>query len=584
MKLTPEFLELIKQSNPIEDVMTEYVELKRAGGDYVCVCPFHADKNPSCHIYVNSQSFHCFGCGAGGDVINFLRLINNYDFIDSVKALADRAGIMLPDDEDNTLAKKRARLLQMNLDAAKYFSQVLFSPQGKPGLDYLLSRGFTEHTIRKYGLGFAQDGWINLKKHLNSLRYSDEEIAEASLLNKSSKTGKYYDFFINRVMFPFIDLKGNIIGFTGRTIGDDPRKYLNSKETQVFKKNEFLYSYNYAVKDGKDFLILCEGNLDVIAMYQAGFRNAIATCGTAITDKHAKEIAKKGFKQVILAFDNDNAGKKATTKATNILDKAGIKTKVLLLHDAKDPDEYIKKFGADTFRELLNNSKSSLQYAIDNIQSEYDISTPEGKSDYLKKSIEFIASIENEIDRQIYISQVAKQCEVNPDNIRHMVGKRLNSKQRQENTLKEKALIRTTDFSGDKINKQAHLFPTETKAEYEIIAFLIHSPENAGFVNKRVSESDFCTDFSKKIFYLINSLIEENGNADLSVIGMYLPGNEISYIYNIMAKADQMPYSKERLMTAIHTLVQGKKNKQAVDPANMSDKELEEFFSTGGSE
>lgn len=387
MRLSEDFLLNIKESNDIYDVISSYVPLKKSGTDYVCNCPFHSEKTPSCHIYMATQSFYCFGCGAAGDVINFIRLYEHLDYMESVKFLAQRAGIAMPDEEGDNGIKRRTRAYEMNREAGRFFHKYLYSPAGKEGLDYLYGRGLTDHTIRTYGLGYAPDTWDSLKKHMNSLGYSDSEMEEASLLSKSSKSGNYFDFFKYRVMFPFIDVRGNIVGFSGRVIGgDDNRKYLNTKATAVYNKSTFLYSLNHAKNAGESVLIMCEGNLDVISMYQAGFKNAVATCGTAITDSHARNIANLGFRKVILAYDSDAAGQKATARAMNILDKVGISANVLTMQGAKDPDEYIKKFGKEAFQLLIDGSQSGMDYELKKIRSETDLSAPGGKSEYLKKS------------------------------------------------------------------------------------------------------------------------------------------------------------------------------------------------------
>lgn len=418
MRLSEDFLLNIKESNDIYDVISSYVPLKKSGTDYVCNCPFHSEKTPSCHIYMATQSFYCFGCGAAGDVINFIRLYEHLDYMESVKFLAQRAGIAMPDEEDDNGIKRRTRAYEMNREAGRFFHKYLYSPAGKEGLDYLYGRGLTDHTIRTYGLGYAPDTWDSLKKHMNSLGYSDSEMEEASLLSKSSKSGNYFDFFKYRVMFPFIDVRGNIVGFSGRVIGgDDNRKYLNTKATAVYNKSTFLYSLNHAKNAGESVLIMCEGNLDVISMYQAGFKNAVATCGTAITDSHARNIANLGFKKVILAYDSDAAGQKATARAMNILDKVGISANVLTMQGAKDPDEYIKKFGKEAFQLLIDGSQSGMDYELKKIRSETDLSAPGGKSEYLKKAVSFIANINSPIDRAVYISTIAQECDVNRANV-----------------------------------------------------------------------------------------------------------------------------------------------------------------------
>ena len=346
MRLPESFLDTLRMSNDIANVMSSYVELKRAGRDYVCSCPFHSERTPSCHVYTETQSFYCFGCGAGGDVINFIRLIEHYDYMDSVKYLAQRAGLSMPDEMNDGGVSKRTRLLAMNREAARYFRDVLLSPEGREGLDYLAARQLTPNTIRKYGLGFAPDGWHNLHYFLRQKGYTDDEMEEGALLVR--RNNSVYDKFRKRVMFPIIDIRGNVIAFGGRTREKDaPAKYLNSDETMVFRKRENLFSLNFAKNTKEKFLILCEGYMDVISLNQAGFDSAVATLGTAITPQQANKM-KHYAPEVVISYDSDGAGQNATMKAINLLSEAGVRARVLNIPDAKDPDEYIKNFGADS--------------------------------------------------------------------------------------------------------------------------------------------------------------------------------------------------------------------------------------------
>ena len=349
MPLPAEFIERLKDANRIDDIMSGYVQIKRAGSVSKCLCPFHSEKTASCTIYNDTQSFYCFGCGAGGDVITFIMKIENLDYFEAIKLLSERSGIPLPEDSekgDDTVRKKQ-RLYEMNREAAKFFFNNLRSSNGKIGLKYLIDRGLKPETIQKYGLGFAENKWTGLKDYMLSKGFYENELVEASLLGRS-QSGRTYDFFKNRVMFPFFDLRGNVIAFGGRTLDpDDTRKYLNSRETLVFKKNKTLFSLNFAKESAskEQRLLLCEGNMDVISMNQAGFENTVATCGTAITPDHAR-LMSQYCKEVVICYDSDQAGQKASKKAIDLLSEVGIHTKIIKMEGAKDPDESIKKFGA----------------------------------------------------------------------------------------------------------------------------------------------------------------------------------------------------------------------------------------------
>ncbi len=574
MRFSDEFLLRVKESNDIYDVMSSYLPLKKAGADYVCVCPFHPDKNPSCHVYMATQSFHCFGCKASGDVINFIRLYEHLDYRDAIVFLADRAGIPLPDDgggED--ISKKRVRILEMNREAGRFYHKLLLSPNGKPGLDYLYGRGLTLHTIRTYGLGYAPDSWDTLKKHMNSQGYSDEEMEAASLLSKSSRSKNYFDFFKSRVMFPFIDDNGNIVGFSGRIIGgDDPRKYLNTKSTLVYDKSRFLYSMNHAKNAAQKELILCEGNLDVISLYQAGFKNAVATCGTALTSSHASAIAKKGFKNVILAYDGDAAGQNATIKAINVLDGMGLGAKVLKIYGAKDPDEFIKSFGRDAFATLVNESHSAVSFGLEHLKAGTDMNTLEGKSDYLQKSVKYLAGIQNIATRAVYASAVAKECDVDKRTVEAAIERAMKSQTRQREKQQRQEVI--SGGKRDFVNPQAAQFPAEAKAERAIIAFLFHSPDCLPKVTAQISADDFPTEFNRNLFIVLNAAISCGSQVDLSSLGeMYSP-QEISSISSMIHENNELSYTAERLSECISVLKRHSDKQKSKAAAEMSDDEL----------
>lgn len=577
MRLSEDFLLNIKESNDISDVISSYISLKKTGTDYVCNCPFHSEKTPSCHIYTATQSFYCFGCGAAGDVINFIRLYEHLDYIESVKFLAQRAGIPMPDDDGYDGAKKRTRTYEMNREAGRFFHRYLYSPAGKEGLDYLYGRGLTDHTIKTYGLGYAPDTWDSLKNYMHSLGYGDAEMEEASLLSKSSKSGNYFDFFKYRVMFPFIDVRGNIVGFSGRIIGgDDNRKYLNTKATTVYNKSTFLYSLNHAKNAGKTTLIMCEGNLDVISMYQAGFKNAVATCGTAMTDSHARNIANLGFKKVILAYDSDDAGQKATARAMNILDKVGVAANVLTMQGAKDPDEYIKKYGKEAFQLLIDGSQSGMDYELKKIRSKIDLSTPEGKSEYLKKAVDFIANINSSIDRAVYISTIAQECDVNRANVDVAVNQIIRRRNKTRENDRRRAIINGT-ATRDKINPEASRYPVETQAERGIIAFLLHSPDFLKKITDKISSDDFVTDFNKRLFIDLTAMISCGLSNDVSMLADRYSAEEVASIYKLIHDNNNLPYSYDRLNDYINVLIKYRDKKKAKDVADMSEDELRQF-------
>ena len=345
MAINDAFLQELRFKTDIEDVISTYVSLRKRGSTSIGLCPFHNEKTPSFTVYNETQSFYCFGCGAGGDAVTFIKNIENLDYMDAVKLLAQRAGMQMPDDKtyDDSLSKKRRRILEINRETAKFYYSYLISPEGKAGLDYFLNRGLTPATIKKFGLGFAPNEWDSLLKHLKGLGYKPSEMVDAGVV-KIGRNNNYYDTFKNRVMTPIIDVRGNVIAFGGRVLDDSKPKYINTSDTLVYKKTNELFAMNLAKDNCNDNIILCEGYMDVIAMHQAGFTNAVAGCGTALTGEQVKLISRY-TKEVILAYDADEAGQKALNKAVNLFKQTDVKVKIPALVGGKDPDEIIKKYG-----------------------------------------------------------------------------------------------------------------------------------------------------------------------------------------------------------------------------------------------
>ena len=572
MRLPDSFLDALRASNDIAQVMSSYVELKRAGRDYVCSCPFHSERTPSCHIFTDTQSFYCFGCGAAGDVINFVRLIEHFDYMESVRFLAQRSGMTVPEDGiDNSGAQKRTRLLEMNRTAARWFRDILLSPEGKEGLDYLVERRLTPNTIRKYGLGFAPDGWHNLHYYLRGKGFTDDEMEEGALLAR--KNNSLYDKFRRRVMFPIIDRRGNIIAFGGRTLEKDaPAKYLNSDETIVFHKRENLFSLNFAKNTKEKFLILCEGYMDVISLNQAGFDNAVATLGTAITPQQAN-VMKQYASEVVISYDADGAGQKATMKAINLLGEAGVTARVLNIPDAKDPDEYIKNFGAEAFRQLLTGTSTALDHEFGRLKAGIDTDTPAGKSEFLKKAVGFLAGIVNDTDRTVYISEAAKISGQPINAITELVKDRMKRNARAERRNGERELIRGT-IKRDPINPDALTFPREEKAERGIIAYLFHSPDMLVRVEKRLTPNDFPTEFNRKVYEFIVNCIKSGGDISIGSIGSEFSAEETSRITAMCRQADRLPYSIPRLDEYIDVLLDHREHAGEKPVTELSDEEM----------
>lgn len=575
MPLPDGFLDELKLNNDIVSVMSSYVNLKRAGRDYVCSCPFHSEKTPSCHIYTENQSFYCFGCGAGGDVINFIRRIESLDYIESVRFLAQRAGMNMPEDANDKTAMQRTRMLEMNREAARFFRDQLISPGGEEGWRYLIDRGLTPNTIKRYGLGYAADDWHTLRLFMKSKGYTDFELADAALIARNNNN--FYDKFRHRVMFPIIDRRGNIIGFGGRTLEKDaPAKYLNSDETLVFKKRSNIFSLNFAKNTKEKYFILCEGYMDVIALNQAGFTNAVATLGTAITPEQAR-LMKQYCDEVVISYDSDEAGQKATMKAINLLSEAGISTRVLQMDGAKDPDEYIKKYGAEAFRLLIDKSGSAISFELDKAKRGLNLDTAEGRSAYLKKAVTLLADIDSRLDRMVYISDVAKQCELSVQNVELAVEDQLRRKGYRAREQENKMLLNSLT-AHDKINPDADKYPTEEKAERGIIAYLFHSPDKLKKILAQITAEDFPTAFNRKLFETLKNRIENNVSTDISSIGGEFSAEEVGRIMCIVKEADILPYTNERLNDYINVLINFRETKHRKDASEMTAAELLEYM------
>ena len=412
--LPQDFLYQLKAANPIEQVMGSYVRLIRAGSVYKCNCPFHSEKTPSCVVYAQSQDqhFYCFGCHVGGDVITFIMKIENIGYMDAVQTLADRAGLTVPrDNTDNGEARRRMRLLELNREAARYYFKMLLGPD-KRGLAYLKGRALTPDTIKKFGLGYAGEGWDGLATAMLQKGFTEDELIAANLCMRG-KNNRLRDRFHSRVMFPIFDQRGSVIAFGGRTLEPDGKpKYLNSTDTAVYNKRRHLYNINIAAKTQSKRVILAEGYMDVISICQGGFSNVIASLGTALTVEQCRLLQQHGFEEVIIAYDDDFAGRDATMRSLKSIRAVGLRAFRLLLHDAKDPDEYIKKFGAGRFRILLEEAPDAIEFELTQAKAGTDTDTEGGTVQALQNAVQVLAEIENDLEREVYLSRTAAEYEI----------------------------------------------------------------------------------------------------------------------------------------------------------------------------
>lgn len=545
--------QLVSQCD-IEDVLSSYIVLKRTGRSSKALCPFHSEKTPSFVIYPESQSFYCFGCGSGGDVISFIMRVENIDYVEAVRLLAKRVGLTVPDEGDDREARQKAAVYEINKEAARFFHKCLKSPVGQPGMDYFKQRGLTDKTITAYGLGYAPNSWDSLLSHLRGAGYRDEDIQAAAVAVRGQK-GNLYDQFRNRVIFPIIDLRSNIIGFGGRVLDDSKPKYLNSPDTPVFKKSRNLFSLNFAKNAGSDTLILAEGYMDVIAINAAGFKNTVATLGTSLTEEQARLIGKYA-KNVIIAYDSDGAGKAATLRAINLLSDAGLRARVLKLEGAKDPDEYIKAFGAKRFEILLSGASDIFEHQLMQVKASCDMETVEGKIRYLKQAVIVLASVRNPLEREVYASIVAAESGTSAETVKSQT-ESLIKKQRATAEKKEwRDIENNKAVYRDRINPQKGQNLREAVAEEGIISFLYKNPDYYGYLLEALSAEDFVTDFNRRVYMTVCSLLSEGVDVNLTALGTALSQEEISGISAILARNAEQSNTKELLDDYIGILKQ----------------------------
>lgn len=577
MAQNDEFIYNLKSANPIENVVGSYVQLKRQGRNQVCCCPFHSERTPSFTVFPDTQSFFCFGCGAGGDAITFIMKAENLDFTEALKFLAEKSGIEMPEYNNRSKqnAERRTRIYEMNRISANFFYRNLVQGKDKSGLRYFADRRLTPQTIKKYGLGYASDSWNELTDLLQSKGYKEDEIIEAWLGGRSQKTGKIFDVFRHRVMFPIVDLRGNIIGFGGRVLDDTKPKYLNTAHTPVFDKGSNLFSLNFAKNSATKQLILCEGYMDVIALNQAGVENTVATLGTAITPSQARRISNYAD-EVIIAYDSDRAGQNAAKKAISHFSDVGLRIRILHMEGAKDPDEYIRKFGVQRFRQLIEGSHDANNFMLDSCENGLEIDTEAGKAELLKRASKFLAGIENKLEREVYISRTAKKYDFPVDVLKNYINGIIN----KNNYTEEKNEWRNTKSHAisarDSINPEASVFRKESNAEEYIIYYLMMRQEDAEKIEAEAPADIFVTSFNKKTYSVILNAIKKGEDFHTS-LNIEFSTDEVGKINGIQAKNMKNPISRETFSTAVKIL---KNHININSDDNNSDEALRNIFSS----
>lgn len=528
--------ELVQRSD-IVDVVQSYVQLRHRGRTHTGLCPFHNEKTPSFVVYPETQSFYCFGCGAGGDVITFIKKINNVDYIEAVKFLAGRAGMALPEEDDQT-GRLRSRIISINKDAARFYFSRLNSDAGRVGRAYWRGRGLSDATIKRFGLGYAPDSFRETRDHLKSLGYTEDELLAAGLIKRSEKGGTF-DFFHHRVMIPIFDLRGNVIAFSGRKL--DPEqpggKYVNSPETLVYKKSRTLFALNFAKKSQTRRYILCEGNLDAISMHQAGFTTAVAGCGTALTAEQVK-ILSEYADEVVLCYDSDEAGQKATRRAISLLSASPLKISVLNIPDAKDPDEFIKKFGAERFEMLLNGSNNAIEYELLQAKGKYDIATPDGRLNYIKDAIGVLAGRITPTERDVYAGRLAEETDVAKPAILNQLDAAIRARGRRAEKERERRLLE--EGAGGRINVPYSQGGQKALgvafAEQQLVAAILKNPDYIRLAAPRVSGGTFLDAGLGRAYTLLCEKGAKGEYLDLSALSEELPEETVSLISRVLAQ------------------------------------------------
>ena len=579
MRINERFIQELQDKVDIESVISSSISLKRRGKNLVGLCPFHNEKTPSFTVYPESNSFYCFGCGAGGDVISFVRRMENLDYIEAVKAVAQMAGVSMPEDGyDDTLSKQRLRLLNANREAARFYHECLMKPENRSALDYFLKRGLDMSIIRRFGLGYAPNDWCELINHLKSKGFTEQELVHANLARRSDKNGRanYYDNFRNRVMFPIIDLRGNVIAFGGRVMDDSKPKYINTSDTLVYKKSNGVFGLNLAKNANDNKLILVEGYMDVIALHQAGFTNAIACLGTAFTNEQANLLSRYAD-EVIICYDNDGAGRTATARALGVLNRTGLKLRVVQMTGGKDADEIIRTHGRERFADLLKSAASTTEYKLLEARARCDLSTDDGKVEFLMAAAEILAGC-SIVERDIYSTRLSNELGVGVDSIKAQI-KIAEGKLRriaESNKRRETDALLTKSFE-DKNNPERASNLRAAKAEETLIASFMRNPDFYNKLKERISSRDFVTAFNRRIMECLEKALDNGLEPNLSIFSSDFTPEEMDSVTRIFHLSSTLGNTLKECEDCIKVLKESSSS-APTDASSMSDEEFLSLF------
>lgn len=577
------FIQDLHDKLEIEDVISSYIDLKRAGRNTKGLCPFHNEKTPSFTVYPETKSFYCFGCGASGDVISFVMRIENLDYVEAVKACAEKAGMTMPEDGyDDSLSKLRMRILSANREAAKFYNSILYTEKGKVGLEYYQKRRLSKKMITHFGLGYAPDEWQALSDHLKSLGYNENELIQANLARRSQKTGRIYDNFRNRIIFPIMDLRGNVIAFSARRINEqDAQKYINTSDTPVFKKGDGIFGLNFAKNSNTRQLILAEGQMDAIAFHEFGFTNAVATLGTALTKEQANLMARYAD-EILICYDNDEAGRKATARALSIFGETGLKVKVITLEGGKDADEILRTYGPERVNAAINRSENEVEYKLRKELDNYNTFTDDGKVKYLSVAAQILATC-SPLEQEIYSTRLSNEFKIKKESIDVQIksaGRRV-SKQRNEERKKADRAKMMGSFE-DKNNPERAKNLKAARAEETLISSLMRNPEYYGKLKDSFSPEDFATEFNRRLITELISLIEGGYSTDLSMFNGAFSPKEMDTVSRIAMKQSELANTLKECEDCIRVLKENKEKMSSEQIGNLSDEEFRNLINSIG--
>ena len=573
-----EYIDEVVRRSDITEVVSSYVQLRHRGRTHTGLCPFHSEKTPSFVVYPETQSFYCFGCGAGGDVITFVRKINNLDYVEAVKMLAGRAGMPMPE-EDDKAGRLRSRVLAINKEAARFFYEQLNAENddARAARAYWRGRGLSDSTIRRFGLGFSPNDFGALRRHLRTRGYTEEEML-ASGLQKRSEKGNVYDVFRGRVMTPIFDLRGNVIAFGGRVLGDEKPKYINSPETLVYKKSKAMFALNIAKKSASRRYILCEGYMDVISLHQAGFDTAVAACGTALTPDQVRLLGEYAD-EVVLCYDSDEAGQKATARSLGLFAESPVKVSVLNIPGAKDPDEFIKKYGRERFEALLNGTSNAIEYKLAKVREKYDLARPADRVEYIKDAIRLLAGRLTPTEREVYAGRLAEETDVAKANVMAQLEAAVRANQRRAQRQREKELLNTGAGADIKL---PYNVPGGEKAlgvasaEQQLVAALIRDPSLIPMAESRVKPEQFLMEDMAAAYAAVLEAKHQGHLPDLATLASALPEETVSRLSLLLARNYDVGLGRRDVEMYLDRLEQSVP--QSSKAGGMTGEELEEYM------